>query len=192
MGGRKTHLAENRCPDERWFTGDPCGSSLREENRCSTDSSAIPLSSFTRNPTLLGPTTPASSFSHRIHRGMAWTRIESAAWAACPSKWKQKVTTSLCVGVHEFRGSAEVFGSIYWVASMEIQEMNFFIYYWFFNFGWLFWTLIDRWVILGNMTMDRRRRVLRGTLKGRVLRVVGGCKFYSVNSGNVWVDEQFT
>lgn len=64
------------CPDERRFAGDPCGSSLREENRCSTDSSAIPLSSLAPNPTLLGPTTPSPSFSHQTRRPTVQTRTE--------------------------------------------------------------------------------------------------------------------
>lgn len=87
----EAHLAEKWCPDERWFAGDPCGSSLREENRCSTDSSAIPLSSLARNPTLLGPTTPSPSFSHQPCLKYTETRTELVA-ATSSSGSKQKVT----------------------------------------------------------------------------------------------------
>lgn len=111
--GRKAHLAEEvegvptRGVSQRWSL---CtGSSLREENRCSTDSSAIPLSSLAPNPTLSA--WPYDSLSVLLPPYASHRRTDKDGASVCG--WKQKVSGSLRRDGVKTRASFELLGIVY-------------------------------------------------------------------------------
>lgn len=111
--GRKTHLAEEvggvptRGDSQRWSL---CtGSSLREENRCSTDSSAIPLSSLAPNPTLSA--WPYDSLSVLLPPYASHRRTDKDGASVCG--WKQKVSGPLRRDGVKARASFELLGIVY-------------------------------------------------------------------------------